>query len=88
MTAAEADARFDALVSEYRGAQRTAGRVPSRRLQNETLRTLVVVIVFSIGVAIGAVWSRRPLTALLLGIPAIVAGHVMTRRWLRGRRDD
>ena len=85
MTAAEADARFAALVADHRGAkggQRSrTGRPKNRRELDGTLTTIVVVIAFCLGVACGALAPRRPLLALVIGVPLIlVASHLIRRR--------
>ena len=110
MTAAEADARFEALVSDHRrkkGRKASGGAVGDRVTDatgvagratvhtpagtrdhtDATVGRLVVVIVFCLGVASGAILPHRPLTALLVGIPLILVGLHLLRRWRRdGRR--
>ena len=92
MTAAEADARFAALVAEHRGAKGrpTSGTRPptTRRQRDATLTTLVVVIVFCLGVAGGALSSRKPLLALVVGIPLILVASHFLRRRSRIAQDD
>ncbi len=85
MTKDEADLRFDAIAAAHRDGKQSPR---TRRETDATIGTLVVVIVFCLGVGCGLIWPARPFAALLVGIPSILVGFGLVRRWRQRRVDD
>jgi hypothetical protein len=84
MTAQDADARFEALVAQYRNEKkpRAAGRSTARLGPSFAL-----VVVYCLGVCAGAVWHAHPFTALLVGVPLVLIARALLRR-RQGMQDE
>jgi hypothetical protein len=83
MSAADAEARFEALVAQHR-SEKQSGR--ARKVvgkSDDRMAALAVVLVYCLGVAAGAVWHVKPLGAVLVGVPLIL----IVRSLLKRRRD-
>ena len=81
MTAADADARFAALVAEHRAGKKAARAIgPSVVAPKDLSGALVLVLVFCLGVAAGALFHAKPLIAILIGAPAIYFARILHRR--------
>ena len=93
MSAADADARFAALVAEHRAGKKSraigavtrrsndAGGAVSGRSHDRT-GPLAFVAMFCLGVAAGAIFHVKPLLAILLGVPTIYIARYL---YLRSR---
>ena len=87
MTAADADARFAALVAEHRAgkkAPRATG--PSVVNPEDNAGALAFVLVFCLGVTAGALFHTKPLIAILVGVPTLYFARILQRR-SRARTD-
>lgn len=81
MTAADADARFAALVAEHRAAKpsRRAGTAFARG--DDRLSGIAVLLVYCLGVVGGSIWHVKPLTAIIVGVPALLVVRHLLKRW-------
>jgi hypothetical protein len=77
MTAQDADARFEALVAQYRNEKkpRSAGRSGVALGPGFAL-----VVVYCLGVCAGVIWHVHPFTALLIGVPLVLIARALPRR--------
>ena len=77
MTAEEADARFAALVAQHRGEQ--SPRRASEPGMSKMTPMKALVVVYVIGVVTGIYALAKPLLAVIVGVPVLLA----CRAWLK-----
>ncbi len=80
MTAADADARFAALVAEHRAERKSRGRWTIAGPSDDRFAALAFVLVYGLGVAAGAVFHVKPLLAIALGAPVVYFARVLFKR--------
>ena len=80
MTAADADARFAALVAEHRAGKRSRVIGPTSGASSDRRGAAVLVLVFCLGVFAGAIFHVKPLLAIILGAPTVYFAHVLYKR--------
>ena len=79
MTSADADARFAALVAQYRNEkQRGAGRGPGGA--DDQRAAIGLLLVYCLGVGAGAFWHAAPLVAIAVGAPVVYFVRFLRKR--------
>ncbi len=84
MTAADADARFAALVAEHRAERKSRGPGRVGASSDDKFAALAFAAVYCLGVTAGAIFHVKPLVAILVGAPVVYFVRVLSRR-SRGR---
>jgi hypothetical protein len=77
MTAAEADARFEALVAQHRSGQ--APRTPRGPRISRLTPMTALMLVYIVGVVTGSYEHAKPLVAVVVGLPLLL----VCRAWLK-----
>jgi len=80
MTAADADARFAALVAEHRAGRKTRGARTAAGPPSDRFAGWGLALVYALGVVAGAIFHAKPLLAIVLGAPTIFIARVLYRR--------
>ena len=81
ISAADADARFEALVAQHRSEKKAGGARKAAGGSDARMSALAAVLVYCVGVTAGAIWHVKPLTAVLVGVPLIFIVHSVLKRW-------
>lgn len=81
MTAADADARFAALVAEHRAGKKPA-RASNRsvRPSDDRAGALAFALLFCLGVTAGVMFHAKPIIAILIGVPVVFFARLLHRR--------
>lgn len=81
MTAADADARFAALVAEHRAEKKSRTSREVFGKSGDALSALAAPLCYCLGVAAGTIWHVKPLTAVLVGLPLLFIVRGLLKRW-------
>ena len=86
MRAADADARFAALVAEHRRENKSGKGNKTAAHSDDKKAALAFLLIYGLGVAAGAFWHGAPLVALMVGGPAVFFVRLL-RKGSNGRKD-